>query len=200
MSRVRVGRLGGIKLPHNFNESLAKSQAMEDAPWWPKVYAQAFPSLLSFHSVRNDGWAQRGGIDRVIVLKSGKTLTVDEKVRYKEYDDILLERWSDERKEIPGWIQKDLACDYIAYAFVQSQRCYLLPFQQLRRAWLRYGRGWIERYPRIPADNGTYTTVSVAVPTAVVMDAIADAMKVVWVSAANDQSHEEWLADYDDIS
>jgi hypothetical protein len=77
---------------HNFSDSLEKSKAQEDAAWWPVVYKKAFPGYVAAVSVRNDGWAQRGGIDRVITLKSGKTVTVDEKVRYESYNDILLER------------------------------------------------------------------------------------------------------------
>ena len=180
MSQERVGLYGGMKLQHNFAESLAKSHEAEDAEWWDAVYRQAFPALSCHMSVRGDGWAQRGGIDRVITLNSGKTLTVDEKVRYSEYDDILLERWSNEAKKVPGWVQKDLACDYIAYAFVNSQRCYLLPFPQLRLAWLRNGRDWIAKYPRIAADNGSYITASVAVPIPVLFDALNKAMKVYW--------------------
>src|SRR5690606_6534418 len=129
---VRSG--GGVMVVHSFRESLERSNGYVDAPWWGEVYARAFPGFTSMMSVREDGWAQRGGIDRVITLKSGKTLTVDEKVREKSWGDILLERWSDERRGTPGWIQKDLACDYIAYAFAPDRRCYLLPFMQLRRA------------------------------------------------------------------
>jgi hypothetical protein len=96
---------------HNFDTSLALSKEHEDAPWWPEVYARAFPGHLSSVSVREDGWAQRGGIDRVITLRSGKTVTVDEKVRLQDWPDIALERWSDRQRKVPGWIQKDLACD-----------------------------------------------------------------------------------------
>lgn len=187
--RGRVGLLGGIRLLHSFNESLAKSHEQSDAPWWEEVYKQAFP-LASMACVRSDGWAQRGGIDRVLTLKSGKTLTVDEKVRYEEYNDILLERWSDEAKQIPGWIQKDLACDYIAYAFVQSQRCYLLPFQDLRRAWRRHGRRWILDCREVRAQNKGYVTVSVAVPIDELMLALTDAMLVSW-------KKNDWVAQYE---
>jgi len=165
---------------HNFKESLEKSHEQEGAPWWKTVYTEAFPAFETMVSVRNDGWAQRGGIDRLIILKSGKTITVDEKVRYKEYNDILLERWSNEERKTPGWIQKDLACDYIAYAFVNSQRCYLFPFLQLRKAWLKHGREWIQKYQEIRADNGNYTTVSVGIPTKVLQDAITESMIVQW--------------------
>lgn len=50
-------------------------------------------------SVRDDGWAQRGGIDRVITLACGRTIKIDEKVRKEDWPDILLERWSDEQRK-----------------------------------------------------------------------------------------------------
>jgi hypothetical protein len=165
---------------HDFKVSLAKSSAQVDAWWWLDVYREAFPDLAVSTSVRNDGWAQRGGIDRVLTLNSGKTLTVDEKVRSSEYNDILLEYWSDEGRKIRGWVAKDLACDFIAYAFEQSGRCYLLPFQSLRRAWRKNGRVWVGSYRRVVAQNKGYVTVSVPVPTAILMDAIRDAMIVTW--------------------
>lgn len=145
--------------------------------------------MLSMNSIRDDGWAQRGGIDRLIVLASGKQVLVDEKVRYKEYDDIALEYWSSRERKIPGWVAKDLACDYIAYAFVNSQRCYLLPFLQLRKAWAEHHRQWVGRFPKVEAANDGYTTVSVAVPIDTLMRAIQSTLLVRWVD-------EEWLAEY----
>jgi hypothetical protein len=63
---------------HDFQERLDFSHAYADAPWWRDVYRAAFPGFATWVSVREDGWAQRGGIDRVITLKSGRTITVDE--------------------------------------------------------------------------------------------------------------------------
>lgn len=175
---------------HSFSASLAKSHAQEDAEWWPRVYRAAFPSLVTMASVRQDGWAQRGGIDRVLPLASGKTLSVDEKVRYKDYGDVLLEYWSVYRNgkgEDPGWVAKDLACDYIAYAWVPTERCLLLPFQELRRVWRTHCREWValaERgsrgFCRVSAENGRYQTISVCVPQEILMDAIRDCMFVSW--------------------
>jgi hypothetical protein len=167
-------------MTHDFKQSLARSHGHADAPWWLEVYMSAFPSLQAAVNVRDDGWAQRGGIDRVLTLASGKTLTVDEKVRELDWPDILLEYWSDYERRVPGWVAKDLACDFIAYAFVPSQTCYLLPFQTLRRAWKTNAKEWVSRYRRIEADNGRYTTVSVPVPTDVLMTAITGAMSVSW--------------------
>ncbi len=175
---------------HDFQESLAKSHAQAGAPWWNDVYRLAFPDLDSAVCVRKDGWAQRGGIDRVLTLHSGKTLLVDEKVRDKDWPDILLEYWSDEARKARGWVAKDLACDFIAYAFIPSQTCYLLPFQTLRRAWRENCHEWtkvheIKKSPNRDKKTGReWTTISVAVPTEVLLSALSDAMKIQWSAAA----------------
>ena len=163
-------------MPHNFKDSLAKSAATVDQPYWSEIYRAAFPDLQAFASIRDDGWAQRGGIDRVLTLNSGKTLQIDEKVRFEEYDDILLEYWSDIDRRARGWVAKDLACDYLAYAFHDSGRCYLLPFQELRRCWRLRCKDWVSRHKRIEAHNEGYITVSVAVPIDELMAAITDSL------------------------
>jgi len=174
-------------MTNNFAASLELSKAQEDAPWWREVYSKAFPGLASMISVRDDGWAQRGGIDRVLTLKSGKVLTVDEKVRAKSYGDILLERWSDRDRKIPDWMQKDLACDFIAYAFIPDRRCYLFSFPQLRAAWINSGRDWISHAEKgqngfsiIMADNGRYVTESLAIPIPEILAALHRAQVVGW--------------------
>ncbi len=169
---------------HNFAESLARSHSYADAPWWFEVYRNAFPNLASAVCVRNDGWAQRGGIDRVLTLSSGKTLSVDEKVREKDWSDFALEYWSDEARKVPGWVAKDLACDFIAYAFVPSRTCYLLPFSTLRSAWRKHCKDWVSRYDRVEAVNQGYRTVSVAVPRGVLLASLTDAMTVSWTGEA----------------
>ena len=165
---------------HDFQASLERSASYVDAPWWETVYRAAFPSFATMVVMRQDGWAQRGGIDRKIVLASGKTFDIDEKVRERDYPDFCLEYLSDRDRRAPGWVAKDLACDFIAYAFVPSQRCYLLPFPALRKAWHGNGLKWIADYPRIEAQNRDYVTVSVAVPITVVLDAMERAMVLSW--------------------
>lgn len=165
---------------HDFEESLSLSQEHADGAWWMDVYRAAFPDLVGAVSVRDDGWAQRGGIDRVLTLQSGKTFTVDEKVRKEDWPDILLEYWSNYERRIPGWVAKDLACDYIAYAMVPSQTCHFLPFHLLRQAWRKNRQEWVGTYRRVEAKNKTYTTISVPVPTQVLLDSLRDSMTVTW--------------------
>lgn len=164
---------------HRFADSLALSESYADADWWLPIYRRAFPRLASAVSVRQDGWAQRGGIDRILTLECGRTFTVDEKVRMENWPDVLLEQWSDEARRVPGWIQKPLACDFIAYAYAPSGVCYLLPVAPLQRAWRQRGREWADRYGTRRAANPGYVSVGVPVPRAELMQAIAQAMMVV---------------------
>jgi hypothetical protein len=154
------------------------SEAYSDADWWLPIYRRAFPQLASAVSVRQDGWAQRGGIDRLLSLSCGRTYTVDEKVRSQDWPDVLLEQWSDEARRVPGWIQKPLACDFIAYAYAPSGTCYLLPVAPLQRAWRRRGREWLERYGVRRALNPGYVSTSVPVPRDVLMNAITESMMI----------------------
>jgi hypothetical protein len=170
---------------HDFKESLERSHAYEDAPWWDQVYRDAFPDLAAMVSTREDGWAQRGGIDRVLTLTSGRTITVDEKVREKTWGDVLLETWSDKERKIPGWMQKKLAIDFIAYAYADSGICLLLPFNLLRRAWLQNGMEWAraaneqrDGFKKIMAENSSYITESIVVPRSILLDSIRDAIVV----------------------
>jgi hypothetical protein len=163
---------------HTFTDSLAVAEAYSDADWWLPFYRRAFPNLVAAVAVKQDGWAQRGGIDRLLTLACGRTYTVDEKIRTRDWPDILLEQWSDEERRTPGWIQKPLACDFIAYAFAPSGTCYMLPVAPLQRAWRQRGRAWVGQYGHRRAHNAGYVSVSVPVPIEVLMQAVAAAMMV----------------------
>ena len=75
---------------HDFRASLALSESYSDAPWWMILYRKAFPSLVSAVSVRDDGWAQRGGMGRVLTHACSGVCTVDEKVRSDDRTNICL--------------------------------------------------------------------------------------------------------------
>lgn len=177
---------------HRFQDSLKKSQDYADAPWWEPVYREAFPDLEHMQNVRNDGMAQRFGIDRRLTLTNGKQFLVDEKVREKAWPDFALEVLSSREHDTPGWIRKPLECDFIAYAFIPTETCYLLPFPALQRAWARNWEIWtfnadrgLDGFHRIEAKNPGYTTVSCAVPIPVALDAIKDALVISWGAKGN---------------
>lgn len=184
---------------HDFGRSLAYSHDQADAPWWKEVYQQAFPDMVSMTDLRHDGWHQLAGRDRVVMLSSGRPVYVDEKVRSRDYgDDIGVEVWSvyprtGKRPYPPvlgakeGWACKPLDCDYVAYAIVPTQKCHLLPHLGIRAAWTKHGAAWRRNADReangfrwCEANNGRYLSISIAVPTWLLHEAITDAMTVSW--------------------
>jgi hypothetical protein len=171
---------------HRFNESLAKGEHASIEPFWESVYRKAFPTMVG-RTVNDRGTpAQALGIDHTVFLSSGKTLLIDTKCRFTSYDDILLEYTSNDQTQALGWVRKDsLQIDYLAYAWVRQQTCVFLPWLALRRAWSENIAEWWGKakrgepgYTRCKAKNPTYNTLNLAVPRAVVLDAVRDALTV----------------------
>lgn len=160
---------------HDFRERLAWSETQSHEPFWDAVYRKAFPDMVNHMLCSGDTSSQRQGIDRVIHLSSGKNIHIDEKKREKVWTDILLEYISNDRTCAPGWMEKDLTIDYLAYAFMPTKRCYLFPWPILRRAWLHYRGAWMDTYERVPAQNNGYRTYSLAIPIDILQRAVRTA-------------------------
>lgn len=179
---------------HDFRRSLDRSHEWADAPWWREVYDLMFPESM-VQDMRKDGWWQRAGIDRRIHLSNGTTVTVDEKVREKDWPDFALEAFShwdedNESRRKPGWMEY-AACDYLAYAFIPSRRCYLLPMRELQRIWHDCRSEWwaLARaeqggFKFADARNTSYVTRCICVPIPVVLDAIRDCLLCTWTKEA----------------
>lgn len=163
---------------HDFKESLEKANETKLNAFWLPIYKEAFGNFVQFMACDSDCKIQRQGIDRVIILDNGKVLNIDEKVRYKEYDDILLEYISVDTTGALGWMEKDLSIDYLAYAFLDSQTCYLIDWRMLKRAWRYYKDIWISKYRLVTAKNNGYNTISVAVPIDVILEKVSGATKI----------------------
>lgn len=163
---------------HDFNESLRRSHAASDLPIWLEIYRQAFPTMQAAIDHRDDGEHQRAGIDRSVILANSKQVLIDEKVRWKAYDDIALEYWSDRDRRVPGWVCKPLRCDYICYAIAPLGKAYLLPVAQLQLAWANYGEAWRRTYRDCNAQNRGYVTVSCPVPVPVLFKAIGECLRI----------------------
>lgn len=172
--------MNGVQL-HDFDDKLAQSHAAADLPFWGQVYKEAFPKMRDMIDTREDGWHQRAGIDRRIILDPIGEVFIDEKVRGRDkrgnvYEDIALEYVSNDRRNDPGWVCKPLAANYIAYAIAPIGLCYLLPVTPLQEAWRRYGEAWLAEYrkPFHCAPNKNYTTLFVPVPVPVLFAAIGN--------------------------
>ena len=162
---------------HNFADDLAWSRAQAEDPMWERFYRSGFPEFESMEFV-DDLTLQKRGVDRIVTLRGGKTVLVDEKPRKDVWPDVLLEIWSNHEKRIRGWLVKDQYCDYLAYAWLPTHQGLVLPFQLLRMAWRANGREWARTCKRVVAPNPGYTTVSYAIPVEVLLDAVQKAMVV----------------------
>lgn len=161
---------------HTFKDQLHYAQSQDLDSWWNARYAETFPGLSGI--VRNHafGRAQLLGVDTVLVLPNGKTITLDEKTRKTWYGDIALEHTSSTRPFKPGWIEKDLAIDYLAYGVPTEDRCFFLPWPILRAAWIANRDQWKSQYPDVVAKNPTYSSLSTPVPLKVLLVAMSHVM------------------------
>ncbi len=159
---------------HTDYQFSVESSMME---FWDQAYKLAFPNY-EYSEVCSDTFWQLKGVDRVVYLSNGHSLHVDEKSRRKPYPDIALEYLSNDSTGSPGWIEKDLNIDYLAYAFVTIKVIYFFPWPFLRRAWIKHGEAWKDTYFNPKAPNPGYFTHSVAVPIDVLYEAVASASVV----------------------
>jgi hypothetical protein len=184
--------------PHDFSAQLAYSHSQADAPYWQEIYQQAFPDMIACLDLRHDGWHQRAGRDRAVILSTGRSVFIDEKVRRKVYPDIAVEVWSTYPKDglepyparpgaTPGWGAKPLDCDFLAYAFAPSRTCHLFPFLGIRAAFDKHRLMWRDKatceedgFGWAVAPNGRYNTISIAVPIRILQDCVNDALTICW--------------------
>lgn len=152
---------------HYFHESLQYSHESSGDPFWIKFYEFHFPGNLGTFALNENGQPQYLGVDRLVLLPSGKALYVDEKTRSCVYDDIAIEYVSNDIRKTPGWAEKPLMCDYIAYAFFPKQsrkKAYLLPVPQLQSVWKMNKLQWLNTYGSRKAFNNGYKTLFCPVP------------------------------------
>lgn len=169
---------------HDFDAQNAYSQRPEDEAFWESMYRAYFTDFLSMTPCVPEREAQRGGVDRVVVLTNGREIRIDEKKRAKTYKDadgapdILLEFLSNDRTGAPGWVEKSLNIDFIAYAFMDTRCVYMLPWDGLRCVWHGNGGGWKKKYGIRRAENNGYATHSTPVPVTELFRAISAASRV----------------------
>lgn len=170
---------------HDFDECLERSNSQREEAFWEECYRAAFPDFKCMIDNRRDNGAQRCGVDRLVVLNSTQVLRIDEKSRSRDYGDMLLEVVSNDRTMAPGWIEKDMTIDFLAYGIAPASRAYLFPWPLLRASWVRHAEQWKALAKReehgfrtIKAQNRGYATWSIAVPMETLLGAVSDCLVV----------------------
>ena len=157
----------GQPIINDFKADLKYS--MEDE-MFNNFYLREFPNVREIKTEK-DIKKQFKGIDKTLVFDSGLEITIDEKKRRVDYGDILLELLSNKETGRKGWLYT-AQCDYIAYAVMPIKTIYFLPMILLKMAWWENRVKWEKRYEKKEAKNKGYTTVSIPIPTNVLLNAI----------------------------
>ncbi len=153
-------------MPRDFERDLQASGSSKFRPFWDYHYRQMFPEMLdrTYATTRHSG----GGTDCIV---HPGDIGIDEKIRPdKDYGDILLEyeHHYANGTVAPGWIEKDLDIDWIAYGVYPANRVTWLGWPTLQIGWRRCGERWKKDYSLPPAstthEGRTWQTYNVAIP------------------------------------
>ena len=157
----------------------ATSDNFDAATWWRDFY-RATLTHYSGHEVISDRALQRQGIDHK-VLAGEAELLIDCKVRSRRYPDVLLEVWHnhDDGRRTKGWARLPLRCHYLAYIYKSDACGLLISFRLMQRALATHYDEWRAKatarrdgFRWVEARNTSYVTVSIAVPTDVLLAAM----------------------------
>jgi hypothetical protein len=132
--------------------------------FWKLAYHKAFRLTKNIEDKSQDMKAQALGIDTIIHLPFGGEIFIDEKMRRKNYGDILIEYISNDQKNTKGWVEKELKIDFIGYAIEDSREVFFIPFKELQKLWFSNKEEWIKRYKTKQAKNEFYNTLNCPVP------------------------------------
>lgn len=158
-----VTRVNSFKVDLEFS---LNSDADEEINKW---YHTKFDNLERIEFV-HDLAIQKTGIDKVLHMKDGTAIKIEEKRRRNNYPDILLEIWSDYERRKSGWLFTSQS-DYLVY--IMPKKVYMYDFRLLRNAWRHYGKAeWFTDYRKIVVPNKSWTTVNIPIPVKVLESAI----------------------------
>lgn len=147
---------------HSFNEELKFSLNTDLEHALNESYKKIFP-VENIETI-TDINLQKLGVDKIITLTNGRRLSLDEKIRKTDYQDILLEKYSNSELKVAGWINDHKITDFISYVIISSRIYYLISYPLLRSTWNRKKDDWEKMFGTKTAQNQGYSTVSIPVP------------------------------------
>jgi hypothetical protein len=160
----------------SFQERLAFSHGFAATRDMGEILIKEIPGAVSIE--KSTLVQDKNGIDYFVNLSCGKRVSVDVKVREKDFgkDDLALENWSVVRIK-RGWtLEMEKSSDYILWYWKDTKRWVLVPFLLLRKAFIQHGPCWWVKYPKRTqkSRNGIryWESSCVFVPRKVVWDAM----------------------------
>ncbi len=173
---------------YDFDERLRMSMGAAQLETDKKTLEAYFSDVLSVEKAGKHD--DRAGIDYVVTLQGGARIAVDVKTREKgcsrywtDGPELALELWSQKyppgskKENRPGWTRDShKRCHYVMFKFDREDwaAAYILPFQQLNRAFRENLGEWYLLYPHAEQcqAGADYMSECVFVPADVVMEAV----------------------------
>lgn len=180
-----IGLHGGMSYLNNFVIDLEYSKNVGLSESLNRAYFNQFPHLVKIMPV-TDIHLQKSGVDKILILDGGKQIYVDEKIRRKDYKDILLEEYSDFDRKVNGWLSRKKYTDYISYIIPSSGIIYFLPFLLLQKVWVNHYKRLLSAYGRKFALNRGYRTSSIPVPPGVLFNLLKKEMEFGYETTAKE--------------
>ncbi len=149
-----------MKLLNNFHESLKQSENAIPLDFYKSIFGSG--SLVETIPAHTE--LQTQGADVKITCPSGRVFYCEEKIRQRDFDDLLLETKSCVERNTPGWIEKPSIADFLVYFCQDSKRVFVLKMKEIQNEYSERKAVWLDRGRVVTADNGFYTSRNVAVP------------------------------------
>ncbi len=147
---------------HDYNQDIKKSErnAIPDS-----FYQSLFGAGIEIRTIpRNHKLQTKGRIDKLIKLPCGKIITIEEKVRFKQYPDLLIEEYSSEEKKTDGWINKPTLAEYLVYYFKNTGAALIYKMPDLQNEWKERQDELKALGTERRAFNTNYTTLNWSIP------------------------------------
>lgn len=160
---------------NNFIENLIDSEKFNDK--LNELYTNIFKcDSIEVIDFKNDPQSQFNGIDKIL-YKGEKKILLEEKIRFKSYNDILLEEYSNYETRRIGWLSENKLTQILIYYVVPQNTVYVIKFKELLKFYLKYHQEWLSLYCRSYAYNKTFTTTNIAVPVEVLKELLGKNIK-----------------------
>lgn len=178
----RPGEMNDIENGNDFYMDLEKSRTHEEM--WKEFYQKRFPGYRELINTQDTKCQlQQDGVDRIVIDSDGTRISIEEKVLNDVHNEICFEWLSNSLTRKPGWIEQNLLCDYLAYAFAPTKEIYFYEWRALRKVWIEYGEYWKKSLgckqieSKTMSRNGySYLTYSCAVPIYIVDQCYREAL------------------------
>jgi len=151
---------------HDYYQSLKQSEAVIPDNFYQSIFGR---SSIVKTIPANTQLQMIHGIDKTIILPNQSTVNIEEKIRYKDYSDFLIEITSNVELNTPGWIEKESLADYLVYFIQPTKTVYVMKFKDIQAEWRKHKLLWSMLFPTHTTYSRTsygniYTVKNIAIP------------------------------------